>query len=250
LARIPDALAAAIHQKARESMSSGTPPFLKAEIEDLVDSLDAGVSKWSFLTADSFFIVGRVLIFSESCPAQWEGMYKLYAVLEAMKSGNPPAERRLAYKAAAGQKLISPAISSLCLREKNHPLLKRWTGLLLAELLEADENHTVLSTVFAKKPEFLLRIGKFVIEGDDIILKIVAGQLISELVSHGGYEVLQKVLPEDGFDMPLSVIDVAFPIGSGSKWDAELTQYASKIETWRQEHDLTYGHGPEHISSC
>jgi hypothetical protein len=230
-------------------MSSGTPPFVKAEIEDLVDSLDAEVRKWSFLTAESFFIVGRVLIFSESCPAQYEGMYKLYAVLETMKSSQLPAEQRLAYKIGAGQKLISPAISSLCLREKNHPLLKRWTGLLLAELLEADENHIVISTVFAKKPEFLLQIGKLVIEGDDIILKIVAGRLISELVSHGGHDILQKALPEDGFDMPLSVIDAAFPIGSGSDWDAEFTQYASKIEIWRQDHDLTYGLDPGNIFS-
>ncbi|KAA8900811.1 hypothetical protein FN846DRAFT_920624 [Sphaerosporella brunnea] len=234
--KIPDVIASGIHEKTRESSKTGKPPFNGAEIGDLVDVLSAETPKWPFLDATSFWLVGRVLIFGECCPAQYEGMYNLYAMLQVFPK--KPPEGRRAFKASVGQKIIYPAISQF-LRSNGHPLLRRWTGLLVAELLEAPQNYQFMRAILTKKPELLQRVGGIIVEGNDIILKLVAGRVISELVTHGSKDILKKALPDDGFDMPLKEIDAELPIGSGSEWDAEFTQYASKIEIWRQDNGLT-----------
>ena len=53
--------------------TAGIPAFNKAEIEDMVDSLE---DKFILLDAEAFTLLVQILVATESCQAQSEGLFK------------------------------------------------------------------------------------------------------------------------------------------------------------------------------
>lgn len=53
--------------------AAGVPAFNKAELEDMVDSLE---DKFILLDAEAFTLLVQILAATESCQAQSEGLFK------------------------------------------------------------------------------------------------------------------------------------------------------------------------------
>jgi len=125
---------------------------------------------------------------------------------------------------------------------RNHPLARRWVGLLVVELLETKENRLLFEAVAAEKGEFQKAFGRIIVEGMHKALKIVAGMII--------YQLLQEVPDYDTrrvrlkHFMPAVSQDASensqeFPVTSeGSQWQANFSKYVTALESMRERRGL------------
>jgi len=238
--RIPQS----IHTALKDRLQNAPPShevFEKAEIEDLVDSLGDNLERWCSLEESSFAAIAMAFIFTEKCMAREEGVFKLYIALESMKNGLGSL-RRTTYKNIVGEKLMQTLITFF-LDNRRQALARRWAGLLLVELLETVENRNLLQTICdGEGNTYLLQIGKMVVEGKYRIPKHICGSLISELAMDATMndrrELLLTVMPKDAFDIKPFGDGERFPIGTGTQWELDFTNYLLDLEIAREQKNL------------
>lgn len=223
-------------------VTAGAPAivFSKAESSDLVDTLGSSSHPWSRLDSVSFSKIALVLMYTEACPAQNEGLFRLYTTLEDLV--DKLDEQRYAFKDAVGQALLNP-LAIFFLDRRINTLARRWVGLILVNLLETEGNRATLLKICGSDANATrLHFGKIVVEGIYKILKVIAGRVISDLSYDYKYdpeslrEFLLSFLPndQDAFDFLFECGD-EFPVdGSPSQWEAQLFEYTSRIEGVRE----------------
>jgi hypothetical protein len=241
--RIPTSISTALMDKIQSAPDS-REVFGKAEIEDLVDTLGSDQVKWGTIDEASFAALTLVFLYTEDCMAREEGVFRLYTVLDSMRTGNAQeSSRRTSFKTSVGEKTLQALTQFFLDTTRRHLLARRWTGLLLGELLETKENRRLFRRICAEgKNSYFLQIGRLLVDGRYRVPKHICGSLVSQLLDgalpNARKQLLSAIMPRDAFELKPFEDGVKFPISTGAQWEDDFAEYLLEIECSREEAGL------------
>ncbi|KAI5819524.1 hypothetical protein BZA77DRAFT_376720 [Pyronema omphalodes] len=241
--RIPTSISTALMDKIQSAPDS-REVFGKAEIEDLVDTLGSEQVKWGTVDEASFAVLTLVFLYTEDCMAREEGIFRLYMVLDSMKTGNAQEiPRRTSFKNSAGEKTLRVLTQFFLDTTRRHLLARRWTGLLIGELLETKENQRLFRRICAEgQNSYFLQIGRLLVDGRYRIPKHICGSLVSQLLDgtlpSARKQLLFAIMPRDAFELKPFEDGGKFPISTGAQWEDDFAEYLLEIECSREQAGL------------
>lgn len=188
----------------------------------MVTTLDTSPSPLcSRLSIDTFVIITALFKASEPCLAQERGLYLLARSLEEDRH-SLDKEVTAARKVAIGEKILSNLLRYFG-NAHNPASVRRWIGLLVAELLQdCEENGNLVDL----GPEDIRRALGQTATGDKCqILRLVAGTMIRGMISLGIQEA--NFWPIDADERMFA----DFPRGQHhtSQWVVDFEEYLDSI---------------------